>query len=104
MFGESEWNRRRDDGRIEKLSNNNTLKESAENWSDRNGSIIRFLCEGGKKGRLKSITSWACKLYFFELCTLGYSAGLICYKCKKLQFIHKLTASDTSKTAKITKR
>ena len=26
------------------------------------------------------------------------------YKCKKLQFIHKLTASDTSKTAKITKR
>jgi len=22
------------------------------------------------------------------------------YKCKKLQFIHKLTASDTSKTAK----
>ena len=23
-----------DDGRIEKLSNNNTLKESAENWSD----------------------------------------------------------------------
>ena len=25
-------------------------------------------------------------------------------KCKKLQFIHKLTASDTSKTAKITKR
>ena len=24
-------------------------------------------------------------------------------KCKKLQFIHKLTASDTSKTAKITK-
>jgi len=79
LFGESEWNRRRDDGRIEKLSNNNTLKESAENWSDRNGSIIRFLCEGGKKGRLKSITSWACKLYFFELCTLGYSAGLICY-------------------------
>ena len=27
-----------------------------------------------------------------------------CNKCKKLQFIHKLTASDTSKTAKITKR
>ena len=27
----------------------------------------------------------------------------IYYKCKKLQFIHKLTASDTSKTAKITK-
>ena len=26
------------------------------------------------------------------------------YKCKKLQFIHKLTASDTSKTAKITKK
>ena len=26
------------------------------------------------------------------------------YKCKKLQFIHKLTSSDTSKTAKITKR
>jgi len=26
------------------------------------------------------------------------------YKCKKLQFIHKLTASDTSKTAKIIKR
>ena len=25
-------------------------------------------------------------------------------KCKKLQFIHKLTASDTSKTANITKR
>jgi len=25
-------------------------------------------------------------------------------KCKKQQFIHKLTASDTSKTAKITKR
>jgi len=25
-------------------------------------------------------------------------------KCKKLQFIHKLTASDTSKTAIITKR
>jgi len=25
-------------------------------------------------------------------------------KCKKLQFLHKLTASDTSKTAKITKR
>ena len=25
-------------------------------------------------------------------------------KCKKLQFIHKLTSSDTSKTAKITKR
>ena len=27
-----------------------------------------------------------------------------CNKCKKLQFIHKLTASDTSKTAKITKK
>ena len=25
-------------------------------------------------------------------------------KCKKLQFIHKLTSSDTSKTAKITKK
>ena len=25
-------------------------------------------------------------------------------KCKKLQFIHKLMASDTSKSAKITKR
>ena len=35
--------RRCDDGRIEKLSNNNTLKESAENWSDGNGSVIRFL-------------------------------------------------------------
>ena len=29
----------------------------------------------------------------------------VVYKCKKkLPFIHKLTASDTSKTAKITKR
>ena len=30
--------------------------------------------------------------------------SLTSHKCKKLQFIHKLTASDTSKTAKITKR
>ena len=30
--------------------------------------------------------------------------GFYLNKCKKLQFIHKLTASDTSKTAKITKR
>jgi len=30
--------------------------------------------------------------------------GHNCYKCKKLQFTHKLTASDTSKTAKITKK
>ena len=29
----------------------------------------------------------------------GYRTYTI-YKCKKLQFIHKLTASDTSKTAK----
>jgi len=33
-----------------------------------------------------------------------YLVNDISYKCKKLQFIHKLTASDTSKTAKITKR
>ena len=33
-----------------------------------------------------------------------YQLFLIFNKCKKLQFIHKLTASDTSKTAKITKR
>ena len=31
-------------------------------------------------------------------------SGLTSYKCKKLQFIHKLTSSDTSKTAKITKK
>jgi len=38
-----DWSRRCDDGRIEKLSNYNTLKEFAENWSDGNGSVIRFL-------------------------------------------------------------
>ena len=43
MVGETKWSRRCDDGRIEKLSNNNTLKKSAENWSDGNGSVIRFL-------------------------------------------------------------
>ena len=32
------------------------------------------------------------------------SADIYYYKCKKLQFIHKLTASDTSKTAKIAKK
>ena len=29
---------------------------------------------------------------------------MIMNKCKKMQFIHKLTANDTSKVAKITKR
>jgi len=43
LVGETKWSRRCDDGRIEKLSNSNTLKESAENWSDGNGSVIRFL-------------------------------------------------------------
>jgi len=38
-----------------------------------------------------------------------YVSMLICdknrkYECKKLQFRHELTANDTSKTAKITKR
>jgi len=33
-----------------------------------------------------------------------YCLALININVKKLQFIHKLTASDTSKTAKITKR
>ena len=32
------------------------------------------------------------------------SAVFLYNKCKKLQFIHKLTSSDTSKTAKITKK
>jgi len=31
-------------------------------------------------------------------------ASYLFYKCKKLWFIHELTANDTSKTAKITKR
>jgi len=38
-----------------------------------------------------------------DLVELNPSAEIL-YKCKKLQFIHKLTSSDTSKTAKITKR
>jgi len=33
-----------------------------------------------------------------------YISSFIKTNVKKLQFIHKLTASDTSKTAKITKR
>ena len=37
--------------------------------------------------------------------SLGFgSANYYLDKCKKLQFIHKLTSSDTSKTAKITKK
>jgi len=44
-----------------------------------------------------------------KLGLLDYRLGLASFKdienkCKKLQFIHKLMASDTSKTAKITKR
>jgi len=45
-----DWSRRCDGGRIEKLSNNNTLKESAENWSDGNESVIRFLVRWGNLG------------------------------------------------------
>jgi len=50
--------------------------------------------------------------YFVKAVQKG-SFAVITQKCKKktaninvkkLQFIHKLTASDTSKTAKITKR
>ena len=43
-----------------------------------------------------------------DKCGAAFVAGFFqvvnVYKCKKLQFIHKLTSSDTSKTAKITKK
>jgi len=42
--------------------------------------------------------------YINELAEILERRVLQLNKCKKLQFIHKLTASDTSKTAKITKR
>ena len=49
-----------------------------------------MICEGSPKGTFAVITQKCNK-----------TANI---KCKKLQFIHKLTASDTSKTAKITRR
>ena len=46
----------------------------------------------------------SCRTYICEsYCIVAETVDLNRYKCKKLQFIHKLTASDTSKTAKITK-
>jgi len=35
---------------------------------------------------------------------MWYDTDIYLYKCKKLWFIHELTAHDTSKTAKITKK
>ena len=49
-----------------------------------------MICEGSPKGTFAVITQKCNK-------TANING-------KKLQFIHKLTASDTSKTAKITKR
>jgi len=49
-----------------------------------------MICEGGPKGTFDVIA---------QKCNKTANTNV-----KKLQFIHKLTASDTSKTAKITKR
>jgi len=62
----------------------------------------------------KYFTDWLRSMYKCMASQIGFYSQLpisaigiadIANKCKKkLQFIHKLTASDTSKTAKITKR
>jgi len=49
-----------------------------------------MICEGSPKGTFAVITQKCYKTANINV--------------KKLQFIHKLTASDTYKTAKITKR
>ena len=74
-----------------------------------------FCCWSGGIQIFKGMFQLVQSLYYYSIETmylvrlLRYSASkngvtFKLYKCKKLQFIHKLTSSDTSKTAKITKR